>query len=144
MRQAFHGADQIVAQVPHGAAREAGQAGHRDGRELPHAGGEMGEGILRGARALPARVARPALGAALAVAPHFLRLGAQERVARPALAAHERLEQEGERRPRDLGERGDGGVGVEQHFAHQGHHAAALGAGEEFGPRVAHLRAATR
>src|SRR5205809_4126490 len=39
---------------------------------------------------------------AAAVAPHLARLGAEEGVARPALATHERFEQECERRPRDF------------------------------------------
>src|SRR5438034_10181180 len=91
-------------------------------------------------RAAPARLPRPALDGPAAPAPHLARLGAEEGVAGPALAAHERLELERERRSRHLHERGERGVGVEHHFAHERDHPAALGPGQKRRAGVAHLR----
>src|SRR5256885_10286136 len=95
---------QVVAQVAHGAAREARQARHRCGRQCAQALGQVADRVLGLARALPSRGLGPALDGAAAgpVAPHFARLGAEEGIAGPALAAHDRFEEEPEWRPGDL------------------------------------------
>ena len=137
-------ADKIVPQVPHGAAGEAGQAAHGDGRQSPQPLREVADGIVGLARRAPPRLARPALHGPVAVPQHFPRLGAEERVARPALAAHHRFQEKGERRPGELGEHGHGGVRVEHDLAHHRHHAARLRTSEKLGARVGHRAAAIR
>src|SRR5439155_27194 len=87
----------------------------------------------------PGGLPRPALHAPVAVAPHLPGLGSQEGVARPPLPPDERLEQEPEGRPCDLGERGERRVGVEHDLARERHdHAAPLAAGEKLGATVRH------
>src|SRR3989454_8584085 len=139
-RQPLDRAHQVVAEVADRAAREAGQSGHFDRGHRPHLLRHVADGIVGLTRRLPAGRLRPALDRAAAVAPHLARLGAEEGVARPALATHERFEQECERRPGDLDERRERGVRVAPHLAqHRGHPAAPRGgAGEELGAGVAH------
>ena len=144
MRQVLHGAHQIVAQVAHGPTREARQARDRDGGQGAHALPQVADRVVRLAhdfpaagfgppvdRAAPPLPARPA-------APHFARLGAQEGVAGPALASHQRFQQEREWRAGDLDEGGERRVGVEHDLAHHGDHAAPFGARQEVRAGVAH------
>src|SRR5438874_887484 len=86
------------------------------------------------------RSAGPALDGAAAgpVAPHFTRLGAEEGIAGPALAAHDRFEEEPERRPGDLHECRERCVAVQHDLAQHGDDPAPLGAGEEIVAGVAH------
>src|ERR1700704_6428196 len=88
----------------------------------------------------PAGGLGPALDGAVAsaVAPHLAGLGAEEGVAGPALAAHDRFQEEREWRPGDFYERREGCVAVQHHLAQHGDHPALLGAGEEIGAGVAH------
>src|SRR5207237_1097949 len=142
MRQALHGAHQVVAEVAHRAAREAGQARDRDRRQGAHALGQVADRVVRVAHDLPPARLGPAVDRpappAPAAAPHLARLGAQEGVAGPALSPHQRFQQERERGPGDLDEGGQRRVGVEHHLAQHGDHATALGARQEVGAGVAH------
>ncbi len=105
---------------------------------------EVADGIVGLPRGAPAVGLRPALHGAAAVAPRFARLGPEERVAGPALAADQRLEQEAERRPGDLREHRHRRVGIEHHLAHQRHDAAARRARQEIAASVTHRGAAIR
>src|SRR6266550_1186499 len=116
--EALDGADEIIAQVADGAAREPRQPRHGDRGQGPQPQGEVPDRIVGLARRRPA------------LAPG------------PALAAHQRFEQERERGSRDLGERRDRGVRVEHDLADHGHHAARprlLSAAEKLNARVGHL-----
>ena len=137
-RQTLDRPDEVVTEIADRPAGEPRQARHRDRRQPAQPFGEVADRILRLARRRPPVAPRPALDAALAVPPHLPRLGPEESVARPALASHQRLEQERERRPRDFGERRDRGVGVEHHLAHDRHQAALPGAAQELRTRVGH------
>ena len=144
-RQALDGADQVVAQVADGPAGEARQARHRDRGQRAQPLREVADGIIGLSGGAPAVAACPALHGAPAVAPRFARLGAEEGVAGPALAAHQRLEQEGERRPRHFCEHRHRRIGIEHHLTDERDDAATRRAREEVaagvGPR-GHLGAA--
>ena len=137
--QPLDGADHVVADVPDGAAGEAGQPRDFDGRQGAQLLREVADGVGGLPRARPAGAPGPALDLGPTVPPHLARLCSQKRVAGPALATHQRLEQERKGRARHFGQRGDGRVGVEHHLAHQRHHPAVPGPAHEVGARIRHL-----
>src|SRR5687768_12471409 len=139
MGEPLDAAHDVVADVAHRAAREPRQPGNRHGGEGPHAVGEVGDRILRRAGRLPARCGRPAVDPGSAIAEDLARLGTEEGVAGPALAADQRFEQERERRPGDLGERRHRRIGVGHDFAGHRHDAAGLRALQKCVSGVAHL-----
>ena len=136
--QALDGPHQVVAEVAHGAAREAGQPGNGHGGKLPHPLGEVSDRVVGLAGALPGGVPSPALDRRASVAPHLPGLGPEEGVASPALAAHQRLQEERERRPGHLHERRQRGISIQHHLAHERDHPALLRSRQEFGAPIGH------
>src|SRR5690606_9199597 len=93
-------ADDVVADVADGAAEEAGQTGCRGGPAREQDALEVAERVCDGLRLAPAVLRRPAAHpAAGREAPRLAGFGAEERVTRPRLPAHDGLEQEAEVRP---------------------------------------------
>src|SRR5690606_42096459 len=79
---------------------EAGQTGCRSGPEREQDALEVAERVCDGLRLAPAVLRRPAAHpAAGREAPRLAGFGAEERVTRPRLPAHDGLEQEAEVRP---------------------------------------------
>src|SRR2546421_174399 len=132
---------EIVAQVSDRPAEETRQTGDRRARQRAQPVREMRDRIMRFTGRLPSRWGRPAVDAGAAIAPRLSRLGAEERITRPALSTHERFEEKRERRLGDLCERGDGCVRVRDDFADHGNNATAgrLRALEECVSRVHYL-----
>ena len=122
----------VVAQIAHGAAGEARQPGHVHRRMPAEQAAQVLERGHVGLDDAPAVAGGPARARAPAIAEHLARIGRQEGVPGPALAALERLEQEAVRPAVELGEGGDRRVAVEHDLAGHRHHRAALaGAGGE-------------
>src|SRR5690606_6317295 len=143
--QAFEVADDVIADVADGAAEEARQPGRggRPAREQQAL--EVAQRVRDGLGLAPAVLRRPAAHAAAGREPPRLAgPRAEERVARPGLAADDGLEEESEaravpaplalaRRACELPVGGDRGVRVEEELAPDGHE---VGAGGEPGEVV--------
>src|SRR5690606_737214 len=111
-------ADGVVSEVAHCAADEARKAGKRYRVARAREVGELRNGICGPMRLTPSGLRRPAARRSVRVqAPCGVRLGTQEGVACPGLAALDGLEQEAEGRARELRVRADGGIRIEQDFA---------------------------
>ncbi len=116
----LHVADDVVAEEAHRPAPEARQPRHLGGGVPRHQPAEVGErvgGALPGGPPFPRR---PAVDAVSHQPPRPARLRPQEGVARPALPARHRLQQEAEGRARELVVRGHRGVRVEEELAGNG------------------------
>ena len=118
VRQTLDRPHDVVREVADGATPEG--AKFRDERwpNTPHNCLQIGDGVRDQARAVPANVRQPAFDGGIGGAPRLARLRSQKGVSRPGLApCRGGLEQESKGWATDLGERGDGRVGIKEDVA---------------------------
>ncbi len=118
-------AHDVVAEVADRAPGESRQPRHDHRRVLPHEAAEVLQWGQVGLRRSPAAAGSPAVADTPPVAIDLSRLGSQKGVARPALAALERFEEETVGASMQLGEGRHRRIAVEHDLAGDWHHPAA-------------------
>ena len=141
VREALHLAHHVVAEIPDQPPVQRRQPRQRRRSEARHHVLDRGQNAV--VRALDAQPTR-GLDAPAARRQRRQRAPADERVAAPALAALDRLEEEAVPLPHDVGEAGDRRQGVGDHLAPDRHDGVLLGQCRELGRVGAEAQRARR